>query len=265
MSFPRILAEAQPIDSGLRAAIPESWHQGRTAYGGLTAALALHAARLAGGEGLPPLRSAQVSFVGPADGAVDVRARVLRRGRNAVWIAADVLRANEQGGGIGTMATFVFMAPVESKLQLKPARLPAGLIPVEEAHVREVPPAGPRLLHHLDVRFALPPPAEARAEICWWVRAREREGLDAEMQLVLCADAPPPGVFPLLPRPAPPLSSMTWLMNVLSPAVETRDGWWLMRVSGDYAEDGCSSDRTEIWNSAGEAVSLGMQSVAIFG
>ena len=58
---------------------------------------------------------------------------------------------------------------------------------------------------------------------------------------------------------------MTWQLNFLMPAPVTQDGWWLMRVSGDYAENGCSSDRTEIWNTEGEPVSLGMQSVAIFG
>ena len=264
MSFAKLMASAEQQTDGFAVVIPEDWHQGRTAYGGLTAALALHAARFAGGE-LPPLRSAQISFVGPLHGEVEARARVLRRGRNAVWIAAEVLRADEPGGEIGTLATFVFMAPVENRLHLKhPLDMP-GLIPVDEAPERAPPPGPARLLHHLDVRFALPPSAEKRPEVCWWVRAKERQGLDPAMQLMLCADAPPPGVFPLLPRPAPPISSMTWLLNLLTAMPRTRDGWWLMRVSGDYAENGCSSDRTGIWNSEGEAVSLGMQSVAIFG
>ena len=85
------------------------------------------------------------------------------------------------------------------------------------------------------------------------------------MQLVLCADALPPGVLPLLARPAPPVSSMTWQLNLLTPAPATRDGWWLLRSTGDYSENGCSSQRMEIWNAAGEPVSLGMQSVAMFG
>jgi acyl-CoA thioesterase len=261
MSFADILASAELLADGLVASIPESWHQGRTAYGGLTAALALAAARRAGGDGLPPLRSAQVSFIGPVYGAVEVRARVLRRGRNAVWIAAEVLRDGE----IGTSANFVFMAPVENQLHLKHSADIPGLIPVDDAPVREPPPGPARLLQQMEVRFAVPRGGETRPEICWWVRAKQREGLDAAMQLVLCGDAPPPGVFAVVPRPVPPISSMTWLLNVLTPELETRDGWWLMRVTGDYSEQGCSSDRTEIWNADGEAVSLCMQSVAIFG
>ena len=261
MSLAELLAAAEPLAGGFRLAIPESWHQGRTAYGGLTAALALHAARQVGGADLPPLRSAQVSFVGPVFGEIEARARVLRRGRNAVWISTELLR----GGEAGTCANFVFMAPVANQLQLKYRAEIPGLIPVAEAPVREPPPGPARLLQHMDVRVAVPRGGEARPEICWWLRAKQREGLDATMQLLLCADAPPPGVFAVLPRPVPPISSMTWLLNVLTPALETRDGWWLMRVTGDTSDQGCSSDRTEIWNAAGEAVSLGMQSVAIFG
>ena len=265
MNLAGLLAAAEPLYDGFRLAIPETWHQGRTAYGGLTAALALHAARQVGGEGIPPLRSAQVSFVGPVYGEIEARARVLRRGRNAVWIAAELLRANERGGEVGTAATFVFMNPVENQLQLKYQRDIPGLIPVDDAPVREPPPGPVRLLQHMDVRFALPRGGEARPETCWWLRANERDGLDLTMQLLLCADAPPPGVFAVLPRPVPPISSMTWLLNLLTPALETRDGWWLMRVTGDTSDQGCSSDRTEIWNANGEAVALGMQSVAIFG
>lgn len=261
MSLAELLASAEPLQDGFRLAIPESWHQGRTAYGGLTAALALLAARLAGGADLPPLRSVQVSFAGPVYGEVETRARVLRRGRNATWIAAELLC----GGQVGTSAMFVFMAPVENRLDLKYGGAIPGLIPVEAALVREPPPGPARLLDHMEVRFALPRAAEPEPEICWWLRAREREGLDPAMQLLLCADAPPPGVFAVLPRPLPPISSMTWLLNLLTPAVETRDGWWLIRVSGDTSNQGCSSDRTEIWNADGEAVALGMQSVAIFG
>ena len=41
-----ILAEAKPTDGGFTAHIPTDWLQGRTAYGGLSSALALHAATL---------------------------------------------------------------------------------------------------------------------------------------------------------------------------------------------------------------------------
>jgi hypothetical protein len=70
--------------------------------------------------------------------------------------------------------------------------------------------------------------------------------------------------MPFLPR-ATPVSSMHWQVNMLTPAPATRDGWWLLRSVGDYAEKGCSSQRMAAWNADGEPVMAGMQSVALFG
>ena len=84
------------------------------------------------------------------------------------------------------------------------------------------------------------------------------------VELLLCADATPPGVMPLL-SPATPVSTMHWQVNMLSPAPQTQDGWWLLRARGDYAERGSSSQDEAIWTHAGEPVLAGIQSIALFG
>jgi acyl-CoA thioesterase len=259
MSLRAILSAATPREGGFAAVIPEDWHQGRTAYGGLSSALALCAATGLR-ENLPPLRSAQVSFVGPLHGEVELRARVLRSGRNATWIAAEATRAGE----VGLTASFVFMGPVDSALHLNHRPAPAALIPPDAAQAFAMRHSPAFLRHHFEVRFALPRSGEKAPELCWWVRAREREGLDPMVALLLIADSLPPGVLPLL-DPGVPVSSMTWQCNLLTPAPRTREGWWLLRSSGEYAEHGCSSQRMEIWNADGEPVVAGMQSVAVFG
>ena len=45
MSLPKALAAARPIDGGFATTIPDDWMQGRTSYGGFSAALALVAAQ----------------------------------------------------------------------------------------------------------------------------------------------------------------------------------------------------------------------------
>ena len=62
-----------------------------------------------------------------------------------------------------------------------------------------------------------------------------------------------------------PMSSLTWILNVLGPAPVTQDGWWLLRSDADYARAGSSSQVMGVWNSAGEKVAEQMQSVAVFG
>ena len=80
---------------------------------------------------------------------------------------------------------------------------------------------------------------------------------------MLLADALPPGVMPL--TGSVPISSMTWLINLLTPLPQTDDGWFLLQALGNYAEKGCSSQNMAIWNTRGEAVAVGMQSIALFG
>jgi acyl-CoA thioesterase len=88
MTFSELLATITRTDSAWDAHIAEDWQQGRTTYGGLTAALCVEAA-LRSAPGLPPLRSAQFAFVGPASGAVRMTSTVLRQGKSTVFIAAD--------------------------------------------------------------------------------------------------------------------------------------------------------------------------------
>lgn len=260
MDFPSLIAAAEVLDQGYRLSIPESWHQGRTGYGGFSAALALAAARRVGGE-LPPLRSAQVAFVGPLYGEVEARAKVLRRGKNATWVAAEVLRDGE----VGLTATLVFMGPVESSLHLNDSGPPSELISLDEA--AELRPGGfaPVFLrNHFDVRHALPRREEKRPEMCWWVRPKDHAELDPALAALLSADGVPPAVMPLM-NPGVMVSTMTWQVNMLTPAPVTRHGWWLLRSVGAYAEAGCSSQQMQLWNADGEPVLAAMQSVALFG
>ena len=258
MSLPDTLSSLRPIEGGFATAIPEDWMQGRTSYGGFSAALALEAARGLAPD-LPPLRSAQVSFVGPLSGEVEVRARLLRRGRNASWISAEITSE----AGVGLTATFVFMGPVDSALHLHDAPAPTGMIPPEQA-VPLPEGKGAGFTRHFERRWALPRSEEKSPEVVWWLRLKDSEGLDPMVALLLTADALPPGVMPMLDGWVP-VSSMTWIVNLLTPLPVSRDGWWLLRAAGNYAEKGCSSQDMAIWDADGNAVATGMQSIAIFG
>lgn len=254
-TLPDTLAALERTDDGWRGTIPDTWLQGRTAYGGFSAALALHAAQMSDTD-LPPLRSAQVAFIGPLAGAIMVKAQRLRRGRNAAFIQADV----ESEAGLGLRATFVFMGPVESKVELRQGQPPAFAKPDGAvATFSGKAPFFTQNFEFLDRRGETVGPAE------WlrWVRLTERAGLDPMVELIAIADCLPPAALKLVGGPAP-VSSMTWILNVLGPQPRTEDGWWLLRANADYASAGSSSQLMGIWNSDGEAIAEQMQSVAIF-
>lgn len=249
-----IIGGLRPDGDGWRGMVPPTWQQGRTAYGGLSSALALHAA-MAVEPDLPPLRSAQISFIGPLSGEIAIRATKLRRGRNAAFVQADVTGE----AGLGVRATFVFMAPIVSTLSLDADTTPPFPPPGPGAKtcfgVEAVPFT--RNFEMVDQRDGTGP-----AEWLRWVRLRERDGIDPAVAFMAVADCLPPAAIKLVGGPAP-LSSMTWLVNLLAPPV-TRDGWWLLHAVADHAKDGASSQRMAIWNADGDAVAEQMQSVAIF-
>ena len=257
MSLPDILATATRGPDGLRAQVPPTWLQGRTSYGGLSAALALETAR-----GLvpdaPPLRSAQISFVGPLSGEVSVTAEILRQGRNATFVEARV----RGEAGVGMTATFVFMGPMDSQLNLAEHPMPSVPAP-EEA-------SGGQHLHdnfffnNFNWRFGLPKRETPAADVNRWVQLKERAGLDPITEVVAVADALPPAAMPLMTGGFGPVSSMTWLVNMLTPAPATRDGWWFLRSESNYARAGCSSQMMSVWNADGMPIATGMQSVALF-
>jgi len=253
-----MIAEAEPLEGGFALDITEDWLQGRTAYGGLTSAIALASARGVSDE-LAPLRSGQFSMIAPLAGRVEARARVLRQGRNATWVAAELTGE----GGVGFTASLVFMRPIESVLSIDHYALPEGVTPLGDAPPVPMDQAPAFLRNHFEVRFAMPKASLGEADLCWWVRPRERGGLHPEVEAVLCGDVLPVAVWPLLSFRVP-ISSMQWHVNVLDPRPDA-DGWWLIRSTSEHAAHGGASEHIMQWRADGTPAIAGMQSVAVFG
>ncbi|ATY31263.1 thioesterase family protein [Sphingomonas psychrotolerans] len=251
-----ILAHARRHDSGLGTTIPAGWMQGRTAFGGLSAALALQAA-LELEPDLPSLRSAQIAFIGPLAGEVSVTATKLRRGRNAAFLQADVTSE----AGLGLRATFVFMTGLASVVEHDQARRATVEPPAADAELH----TGPDNFFTGNFNFFDPKRKLGATEWLRWARLRARDGLHPMVELMAIGDALPPGAFKLAAERRTPLSSLNWQINFLTTEPTTQDGWWLLNAEADIARHGYSSQRMAIWNAAGEPVAEAMQGVAIFG
>jgi hypothetical protein len=103
--FSTMMGTLDAAADGFTISLPADWLQGRTAYGGLSAALCLQAS-LRALPGLPPLRSAQFAFVGPATGELHIRPSVLRQGKSAAFVGVDL----EGEAGLAVRATLCFGA-----------------------------------------------------------------------------------------------------------------------------------------------------------
>lgn len=255
MSLAKLFAEALQPDGSLAFDVPGHWLQGRTAYGGLSSAAALAAAQHVE-DGLPPLRSAQIAFVGPLAGRISATATLERRGRSSAFVRAQV----ETEDGVGLIATFLFMAERDSAVRIDAAPPPPVL--ARDAGPRGLPGDAPAFTANFD--YAAGMDAWGASDLRWHVRLRDRDGLDPAIELLAVADALPPAALPLM-RERAPISSATWMINFLSPPETAPDGWWLLRSVGQHAAKGFSSQEMAIWDGQGRPIATGMQSVALFG
>ncbi|MEQ8404858.1 MAG: thioesterase family protein [Oceanicaulis sp.] len=259
MSLVEILKNASVSDKGLAADLPGAWTQGRTGYGGMTSALCLAAAqRLAEGR---PLRSALIGFVGPSAGPVTVTADKLRAGRTATSVKARL--GSDQG--VGVEALFTFSARRPSVLDHAGPAAPAGP-PGPDAKPLDFPDGAPEFTRQLEFVWAggaAPFTGAAQPHELAWVRHRDPASRDHKLGLLCLADALPPAVSPMLEGFAP-LSSMTWMIDMLSDEPRTRDGWWLLEARADHAAGGHATQDMTIWNTDGSCVAKGRQMVTVF-
>ncbi len=257
-----MLNAAARAEDGWHYHIGNDWMQGRTAYGGISAALSLDAVtRELGGAHPAPLRSAQIGFFGPVGGDVHVKPRLLRQSKSSLFAASDLVSE----AGYGTHASFAFMSGRDSHIDHSHINAPdvpdaASLISIPEHSARPAfarkfdmrPIRGPGFGHGLD-----------EGDILTWVRWRETPSIDPHVALLALADALPPAALPLF-REFGPISSSTWIQHFLTDEPDSKDGWWLLHSHTDHAARGFSAQDMRIWNSDRQLVSVGGQGVAIY-
>ena len=256
MNLASLLAQFTPGASPHKISIPPSWHQGRTSYGGLSSVLAYQAAKLAADD-LPPLQSAQIAFVGPLAGEIEIRAHILRRGKNTAFIQVEISGAE----GVGLTCNFIFMNRRHSHLDYENILAPE-FPPVPSAeNARSGPPEFfTGHMQYPDKRLEL---GLATNRLASWHRLTEHVGLDHIAELICIGDALPPSAMGLMTEKGM-VSSMNWQINMLTEVPTTENGWWYLSSETHHAANGASSQYMTVWNSRGEAVLTGMQSVAIF-
>lgn len=257
----RLLATLADDGDAVTATIDPSWMQGRTAYGGISSAVAL-AGVMRRHQPEPPLRCAQISFVGPVGGDCRVNSKVIRQSKSSLFVDAGV----SSDAGFGTAGLFTFSNERDSHLDydiltMPSAPPPEALEPIPQSKYR------PEFTQHFDMRPVDGPKLKIRqdrAEMLTWVRFNETPQCHPAVALLALGDALPPAAFHLF-HEFGPISSMNWTVNMLTGAPATDDdGWWLLSAVSRYARSGMSVQDMMIWNRAGQAVVSGSQAIAIY-
>lgn len=243
---------------------PPDWAQGRTVFGGLTTAAALHVLRRERPE-LPPLRAAQVQFVAPvAPGEVELRRRLLREGNTLVQQQVEVWQANSPR--VLVQASYGYPRDSAVRRGGPPAPEDPGRESVPS--LEYVPPFMPTFMRHVDYRFTLGSPPVTGAPIPLlggWFRLRDPGRIHREPLLAILVDAwPSPGLAPLR-KPAPG-STLAWALYPAPDLPELDPGaWYRFRAESPLAGQGFVTVEVGLWSEEGSLLSIASQMDVIFG
>ena len=210
-----------------------------------------------------PIRSAQVAFVGPVGGPVTCTPTLLRQGKNTVFVSV------RMAGTEGVAAEAIFAFGVARPSALSFANLPAPDVtaPDETPSYFGDNPNRPNFTRNFNMRMAAgtrPISGSDTGDVSIWMRHVDPAAPTDAVALLAIADAPPPAAMSMFTAPAR-ISSMTWMAEFLTDDITTQDGWFLARHVAETARDGYSSQAMTLWNSAGDPMMIGRQTIAIFG
>ena len=236
--------------------LPQGWTQGRTAFGGLSAALAYHAASHIEKE-LPGLRSAQIAFTGPLFGTLTAQTKMLRRGRSTAFVQSELYGDK----GLGLHCNFIFAGQRETEVRADDMAKPDFPDLPDEKCLR----SGPKQFFTSKMEFVgrRIDTGIKTNRLTRWMRLKDREGLDPIAEILCIGDSLPPSIMGLLDKNAM-ISSMNWQINIIADDPATNNGWWLIDSKTHHADHGTSSQFMSIWNSDRQLIATGMQSVAYY-
>ncbi len=259
--------EATATTATVDFTVTEDWLQGRTAYGGLTAALGVQAMRdlalpLPDGSSL---RALQTSFAGPLGvGLVHAEAVLLRDGKNVRQVQATL----RQNGEVASVMFGVFA--IDRQSTMRPVRLhrPVASKTPDESPARPASDELPRFLSHFEMRWDDgPPPGSGGSSMSTRIHLRlvDGDGLSDEMLTVMMADTSPTPATGQFTRRVP-ASSVSWALELrpLTAPVD-RAGWWRADNQSLIVDGGYVNHAAKIWAPSGELAALAYQLVAVYG
>lgn len=262
MQIDEILAAAA---TEREVAVPSSWAQGRTAYGGLSAAL-LCDAMSRGVDTNRRLRYLKVGFLKPleTDKPFRIETEEMSVGRTVIVKSAQLI----QDGTARVSAQANFVTRLESQVEIETFE-PPPLKPWDaEGALRMRGPALPAFTQFIDFHATtegLPFQGQAVPELGGWMRFETAPETFTKSHLVCLIDAWPPAPVTYYDRIVP-LSTITWGIHFGEPLDGIRGDdflGYLARVN--FFNDGYGSTAADIWAPDGRLLAKSYQTFVMYG
>ncbi len=242
---------------------PSNWCQGRTAFGGLSAAMLYMAMKNNVAENRQ-LLSLSTNFVGPllADIPFNISIEILREGKSATQMLAKATQ-NDQ---VALIATGSFGKKRSSKIEVaakSECQLPAP-------NITQVMPfqAGitPEFFQHMCVNITkgnLPFSHSPKNDLAGWIKLKSTpQKMDIEHILAL-TDAWPPTALQMYDTVAP-ASSMSWYIEFLPHTQLANDAWLGFEAFAHQSANGYCFEEANLYSESGQLLALSRQTVAVF-
>ncbi len=241
--------------------LPQGWMQGRSVFGGLSAA-----AMAALGRRLVPdperrLRSASIQLMAPAvSGGIEATASILREGRNISFVEVRLFQADV----LVARTTLVFSRALESTLDVRPPPPPSVPGPEGLPALPFTLGLMPEFTQHVDMRWAEgSPPFMGSSEAAFTGLFRYRVPLGDVEGLLALLDTWPAPTLSLAKAPCP-ASTVTWTAHLLE-IPSTFEDWFTMRYETTVGAHGLHTVQGRLYDRAGTMVGWSEQLVAVFG
>ncbi|MDT0594178.1 acyl-CoA thioesterase [Glaciecola petra] len=244
--------------------VEKDWSQGRTIYGGLSAAL-LYAAAKPYVDNERLLRSMTCNFVGPllSQQAFTISVEIIRAGKNVSQVQARAI----QDGKICVVSQFCFGQSRESKIEVLNHEVSNMPLPKKGKFIPQIPKVTPKFLKHFELAFTdggVPFTGQKASHIHGWMRYKTTPKTLSDAHIIGIIDAWPPTVLQMLRWPAP-ASTVSWNLEFIHPHRPLNpEDWFAYKVNTRQAAGGYAHTEATIWDSHDEVIALSRQTVAVF-
>ncbi len=246
-------------------AIDDQWAQGRSVFGGLSAALILTHIEAQTGLTDKDLRTLNVHFCGAiiANEDCQLKFEVLSNGKSISQVQGQLL----QGGKVKTQIMACFGIQRTSSISIPWRQLDEVKSPTEASKMPFIQGMMPNYMSHMDIRFTskgLPFTNSENSTVSGWMRFNEANDIFSDAAILALVDVWPPAILPMLKKPAP-ASSVTWNIEFIQPRSELNPQDYLYyECDVVLAELGYAHTDGKVYHPNGQLLALTRQLVAVY-
>jgi len=243
--------------------LPASWTQGRTLYGGLTAAMLLKALE-SKVDVSKSLRALNIAFSAPTmpDLKFSIQTELLREGKSiAQWQARLI-----QNGVVCVQVQAVFGMPVATDLEIHTFLAPdVGVLENARFYPGEGAPGFTQYFEMGQTQGEPPLAGGSSLYLGGYMRFRHQPQKMSVCHLVAAIDVWPPATMMQM-KTLKAGSTVNWTMQFPQPLPEMDVKTFLgYQAKIEFSRDGFGITHARIWNAQGELLALSQQTIIVYG